>query len=183
MAPRAEKMELEFDNGTGGLIASLQQMLEFISGRIPSGADAEDILFRSKVIITELLTNAIKHAGEGSTLFEIESDGRLLIRKTDKGAPLYLMSEKDHSTESGSNDKKLISADPLNSLFAVKESENCIRFTSEESSIDDFLSVEQVMEHFGLLIIARSSDEFTYTYHSNTQSNVFSVSLNLYTEN
>ncbi|MBS1524397.1 MAG: hypothetical protein JST19_02040 [Bacteroidetes bacterium] len=183
MAPRAEKMELEFNNGTGGLIASLQQMLEFISGRIPSGADAEDILFRSKVIITELLTNAIKHAGKGTTLFEIESSACLSIRKTDKGAPLYLVTDNDHPAGSGSNNKKLISADPLNALFAIRENENRVRFTSEESSMDDFLSVEQVMEHFGLLIIARSSDEFTYTYHNDTGSNVFSVSLNWYAEN
>ncbi|HVV56046.1 MAG TPA: hypothetical protein VHC47_12000, partial [Mucilaginibacter sp.] len=70
-----------------------------------------------------------------------------------------------------------ISADPLNALYAAWESENTIRFTSEESSIENFLSVEQVMEHFGLLIIARSSSEFTYTYHNETRSNIFRVRI------
>src|ERR1700744_4971453 len=139
MATGAQRMELEFNNSTGGLIASLQEMLEYITGCIPAGADSENILFRCKVIITELLTNAIKHAGEGFTLFEIESGPSLIIQKTDKGSPLYLI---DQQQANDRQDKKLISADPLNSLFAIRESENSIRFASEESSIEDFLSVE-----------------------------------------
>lgn len=176
----AKKLEFEFDNSTNALIASLQHMLEYITGIIPEGADSEDILFRCKVIVTELLTNAIKHAGENTTLFDIETDGRyLVIRKTDHGAPLYLVDMHNHTTTDQPANKKLISADPLNLLYAHWESENSIRFISEESSIDDFTSVEQVMEHFGILIISRSADEFTYTYHKKDKSNIFKIRIDL----
>jgi anti-sigma regulatory factor (Ser/Thr protein kinase) len=178
MQKSVKKLEFEFGNSTETLITSLQYMLGHITGSIPPKADSEDILFRCKVIITELLTNAIKHAGLDSTLFDIETDGhQLIIQKTDRGAPFYLINANSHSSTDNAENKKLISADPLNSLYAVWESENRIRFASVESMDDDTLPVEQIMEHFGILIITRSSDEFTYTYHANTNSNIFKVRI------
>jgi hypothetical protein len=174
------KMEFEFGNGADKLVSSLEHMLGHISNGIPASADAKDIMFKSKVIITELLTNAIKHAGDSKTLFNIDSDAsRLTISKTDYGMPLYLVNARNEAfaNNAGAN-KKLISADPLTSLYANFESENHIRFSSEEGSLDDFLSVEEVMEHFGILIITNSSDEFTYTYHKDAGSNVFRVLIN-----
>lgn len=174
----AKKLEFEFDNSTASLTQSLEYMLAEIAESIPISADAGDILFRSKVIITELLTNAIKHSGQGNTLFDIEVDSQyLILRKTDQGAPLYLIDTFDHSATDTLADKRLISADPLNALYAHWENENRIRFISEESSIDDFLSVEQVMEHFGILIISRSSDQFTYTCYKETHTNIFEVRI------
>jgi hypothetical protein len=179
MQPGAKKLEFEFNNSSDALISSLQYMLGHINENIPANADVEDVLFRGKVIITELLTNAIKHAGNGGTLFVIETDGHnLTIQKTDNGSPLYLVNTHNHSSIEEAENKKLISADPLNLLFAAWESENHIIFSCEESSIDTFLSVEQVMEHFGILIITRSSDEFTYTYNKESQSNIFTVKIN-----
>lgn len=172
------KLEFKFNNSTDALIASLQHMLAYITDIIPAEADNDDILFRCKVIITELLTNAIKHAGENITSFDIETDTRqLIIRKTDHGSPLYLVDMHDHSPADKPANKKLISADPLNSLYACWESESSIRFVSEEGSMDDFLAVEEVMEHFGILIISRSADEFTYTYDKEIGSNTFRVRI------
>ncbi len=178
MQNSAEKLAFEFDNSAGKLVSSLQYMLDYISGIIPPQADADDIMFRSKVIITELLTNGIKHAGNGHTLFDIEPYAdSMVIRKTDNGQPLYLINSREHSAEQLDDNKKLISADMLNSLYAIWESDNHIRFASEEVSFDDFLPVEQVMEHFGILIITRSSDEFTYTYDKGAHSNIFRVQI------
>jgi hypothetical protein len=178
MPGSAKKLEFEFGNSASTLITSLERMLEYITGVIPADADRDDIMFRCKVIITELLTNAIKHAGEGITLFDIENEGKeLIIKKTDHGSPLYLVDNHTHAPAEKTESKKLLTADPLNSLYACWESENSIRFISEESSIEDFLSVEQVMEHFGILIISRSSDEFTYTYNKETISNIFRVRI------
>jgi hypothetical protein len=174
----AKKLAFEFNNSADVLVTSLQHMLTHIGDIVPAKADAEDTLFRCKVIITELLTNAIKHAGGGSTLFDIEVDDRcLIIQKTDNGAPLYLLNLHSHSSTEDIANKKLISADPLNSLFAAWESESRIRFSCEEGSTDEFLSVDQVMEHFGILIITRSSNEFTYFYNKQTNSNIFKVRI------
>jgi two-component sensor histidine kinase len=173
MQSSAEEMIFNFDNSADKLVSSLEHMLGYITGRIPAQADPEDILFRSKVVITELLTNGIKHAGKDHTRFDIEIDqAQLVICKTDNGSPLYLV-----NTRQNAEDRKLISADPLNSLYAVWESENHIRFASEEGSLDDFLSFEQVMEHFGILIITRSANEFTYTWDKETASNIFRVQI------
>jgi len=173
-------VEFQFDNSAAQLVSSLEYMLGQITGNIPPRADKDDILFKCKVIITELLTNAIKHAGKGSTRFDIEWDAhKLIICKTDTGMPLYLVNTRNN-TNNGKPDlnKRLISADFLNSLYAIWENENHIRFASEEGSLDDFRPVEQVMEHFGILIITRSSDEFTYTYDKATRANVFRVRIN-----
>ncbi|HTE00822.1 MAG TPA: hypothetical protein VK668_16130 [Mucilaginibacter sp.] len=173
-----KKLQFEFNNSTDALISSLQHMLGYISDCMPANADSEDILFRCKVIITELLTNAIKHGGQDITLFDIEmNDHTLFIQKTDNGSPLYLINTHSHSTTDIDANKKLISADPLNSLYAAWEDESSIIFSCEESSIENFLSVEQVMEHFGILIITRSSDEFTYTYNKESHSNNFRVKI------
>jgi anti-sigma regulatory factor (Ser/Thr protein kinase) len=178
MQSSATKLQFEFNNSSDALVTSLQYMLGHITANIPANADAEDLLFRSKVIITELLTNAIKHGGQASTLFDIEiNTNNLNLQKTDHGTPLYLVNNHKHSPSGQEENRKLISADPLNLLYAYWENENAIRFISEESSIEDFLSVEQVMEHFGILIITRSSDEFTYTYHKDTSSNIFKVRI------
>jgi len=173
----ADKLGFEFDNSAEKLVGSLEYMLEHIAGNLPARADAEDILFKSKVIITELLTNGIKHAGNSNTWFEIEIyPDCLVIRKNDKGTPLYLV-DPDHLPKVADENKKLISADMLNSLYAIWESENHIRFASEEGSFDEVLPVEQVMEHFGILIITCSSDEFTYTYDRLSHTNTFRVQL------
>jgi len=178
MQTSAEKLKFEFDNSSDKLVSSLQYMLGHITDRIPARADADDILFRSKVIITELLTNGIKHAGGGNTMFDIDIDNKkMVICKTDNGMPLYLVNTRNNSAHHNTENKRLISADMLNSLYAIWESENHIRFASEECSLDDFLPVEQVMEHFGILIITRSSDEFTYTYNKDSRSNIFKVQI------
>jgi anti-sigma regulatory factor (Ser/Thr protein kinase) len=174
-----DKLEFEFDNKAGELVSSLEDMLGYIKGCLPAHAETEDVLFKCKVIITELLTNAIKHPGKGKTQFNIElNETALAITKTDYGLPLYLINTRNNSAKAiAEANKRLISADPLTSLYANWESENHIRFSSEEGSSGDF-SVEQVMEHFGILIITRSSDEFTYIYHKNTRANVFRVLIN-----
>jgi len=174
-----DKLEFEFDNKAGELVSSLEDMLGHIKGCLPAHAEAKDVLFKCKVIITELLTNAIKHPGKGKTLFNIEAnETALVISKTDYGLPLYLINTRNNSARAiAETNKRLISADPLSSLYANWESENHIRFSSEEGSSGDF-SVEQVMEHFGILIITRSSDEFTYMYHQKTRSNIFRVLIN-----
>jgi len=174
-----DKLEFEFDNKAGELVSSLEYMLGHIKACLPALAATEDVLFKCKVIITELLTNAIKHPGKGKTLFNIElNETSLAISKTDFGLPLYLINTRNNSAKAiAETNKRLISADPLTSLYANWESENHIRFSTEEGSSDDSFSVEQVMEHFGMLIITRSSDEFTYAYHRNTRSNVFNVRI------
>ena len=174
-----DELEFEFDNRAGELVSSLEHMLDYIKGCLPAHAETEDILFKCKVIITELLTNAIKHPGKGKTLFNIElNETALVITKTDYGLPLYLINTRNNSARAiAETNKRLISADPLSSLYANWVSENHIRFSSEDGSSGDF-SIEQVMEHFGILIITRSSDEFTYIYHKNTRSNVFRVLIN-----
>lgn len=173
------KVEFEFDNQADKLVSSLEYMLRQITPCIPPHADSHDILFRCKVIITELLTNAIKHAGKGRTRFDVDGDSSgLIIRKTDTGLPLYLVNTRNITvSEKPAENKRLISADPLSSLYANWETESHIRFTSEEGSLDDFLSVEQVAEHFGILIITNSSDEFTYTYNKHTLENIFRVRI------
>jgi anti-sigma regulatory factor (Ser/Thr protein kinase) len=170
MQNRIPTVAFEFDNKVEKLVSALEYMLGHIATYIHRQADKEDIMFRCKIIITELLTNAIKHAGKATTSFNIKADSKsLIIAKTDKGKPMYLL---DTKRQAGEN-KLLVSSDALNSLYAIWENDDRIRFESGDGLEDEFLSVEQIMEHFGMLIITRSSDEFTYTYDKKSRLNTF----------
>ena len=171
MPQRANKLEFQFNNSIAELIPSLQLMLQYIGNCIPASGEA--VLFRSQAILTELLTNAIKHAGVSHTLFSIKAGShKITIKKADKGQPLNLFGEN-------SNDYAyvLLAADPLNSLYVSRTTNRSVLFRCEENAFDDVLPVDQIMEHFGLLIISKSANKFTYHYNKGTQTNFFTVEI------
>lgn len=164
------KQQFEFINRSEHLIAVLKQMLHFINYSLPANAAAEDTIFKAKIIITELLTNSLKHSGTGSTLFDIEiNDGALIIIKTDYGAPLSL--------NSPAKQKVPVTNDILHTLYAVVDDENGIQFICEENNMDDILAIDNIVEHFGLLIITKATHQFVYNYDEQTKANIFKALL------
>lgn len=173
-------VENRFDlpNTTQSLIASLKQILEFINSHLPPHALADNINFKAKIIVTELLTNALKHSGKSETSIQIQiDDENISIEKTDGGNPFnpnnltsLLNNFKGHKAQ--------LSGDAVHSIYALVESENQVRFICEENSGDN-PDVNDIMEHFGLLIITKSADEFTYHYDHSSMVNTFNVRLKL----
>lgn len=178
MQNTADRLELKFTNSADGQMPALQLMLRYIVSCLP--ACPGDIVFRSQVIITELLTNAIKHAGVTSTLFYIEAGpDKIIIEKTDQGPPLELKGIDGPVACQHIGQDLLISADPLNSLYATFLADNRIIFRCKENMINDIFPVDLMMEHFGMLIISRSANEFTYRYDEATRSNIFRAVIEL----
>ncbi|MEO6684363.1 MAG: anti-sigma regulatory factor, partial [Dyadobacter sp.] len=64
----------------------------------------------------------------------------------------------------------------MDSLRVFTENEESAFFMVEELEDEEMpLLLINTSEHFGLMIIAKSSDLFTYTYESKSAKNIFSI--------
>lgn len=161
--------QFEFLNSSYHISSDIKQILEFIENELPARSVSNNLLFKAKIIVTELLTNSIKHAGINSTtIYVIINGSTLSIKKTDFGNPLSLI-EKDHPI----NTRIPITNDILHTLYAIIDSQKCVNFFCDENNMDDILAVENIVEHFGLLIITKSTDKFTYHYNNRLKENIF----------
>jgi hypothetical protein len=178
MAELASKQFL-LPNTRQSIKASVQEVLDFVIHSLPAGISTDGISFKTEVIIIELLTNGIKHAGTIETFLDVTiNDDSIHIEKKDFGNRFHpgnitslLVYDPGY--------KELLTKDGLHSMYAVVESENQIRFVCEEADDDTPLDVSAIMEHFGLLIITKSSDTFTYHYDIDSGLNTFTVRIKL----
>src|ERR1700761_4449703 len=98
--PKLMTRQFEFITGTDNLTSSLKQMLEFINDNLVANVPAINLLFKSKIILTELLTNALKHSFSRYTLIDVTvQDHSIVITKTDHGMPLSLITYANSSEE------------------------------------------------------------------------------------
>jgi two-component sensor histidine kinase len=165
-----------FPNRAQELFTSLRQILDFVSENLPFNVDAAAINFKLKVIITELLNNAVKHAGTAETVIHIHIDHeKIKIEKTDLGNPF----NPNGLFEKFTGQKAQLSQDALHCIYAIIESENFVRFICEEIDNGQLLDINNLSEHFGLLIITKSADEFTYQFDPSSGLNTFTVHLKL----
>jgi anti-sigma regulatory factor (Ser/Thr protein kinase) len=165
-----------FPNQAHQLFTSLRQILDFVSENLPFNIDAAAVNFKLKVVITELLNNAVKHAGNSETAIHVHIDHEnIKIEKTDFGNPF----NPNGLFKKATGQKAQLSQDALHRIYAVIESENFARFICEEIDNEELLDVNNLSEHFGLLIITKSADEFTYKYDPSSGLNTFIVHLKL----
>jgi anti-sigma regulatory factor (Ser/Thr protein kinase) len=146
----------------------------------------ESILLRIKWVITELLTNAVKHSGEEKSVLKIRINAvDLVLEKEDSGKPLILTAQ----------DSKKI-AWPIENLshpidFPIYHNgmdSLCVRTNNAGKAIffiEAMADMEMpglltdTSEHFGLLIMTKSSDQFTYEYDPLNNVNRFACLFNL----
>ena len=165
--------QFEFLKNSYHLSSDIQQILGFINDELPATTPVDELLFKAKIIVTELLTNSLKHAGVNSTIVDVKiSEHDINILKVDFGNPLSLI-QKNYPI----NTKIPISNDILHTLYAILDSGKNINFFCDEINMDDILAVENIVEHFGLLIITKAADKFTYHYNEQTKENLFEVTL------
>jgi anti-sigma regulatory factor (Ser/Thr protein kinase) len=165
--------QFEFLNSNATTISVLRQILDYIKTVLPANTEADTLLFKTKVIITELLTNALKHSGSNSTLIDIKVTKKILtITKTDQGNPLSLI-DKTNLTR----DRITVTSDALHTLHARSTAKDQVQFLFEENNLDNITVIDNIVEHFGLLIITKAADIFVYTYDHHARSNTFIVTL------
>jgi hypothetical protein len=145
------------------------------------------LLAKLKWIVTELLTNAVKHSGMEECILTFEQNNeQLVLEKEDTGKPLMLFEN---------NSGKVINwplqnlSEPLEFQIYHNGTESLKVRSTEPDSADFF--VEQLddvempgllidtSEHFGLLILTKASDEFTYTYDPVLKINRFRSTIYL----
>lgn len=157
--------------------SSVQDLLDFIVNQLPATIDKDGVSFKIEVILIELLTNGIKHAGTKDTFLEITVDeSHISLDKKDFGnryQPGNITSLLVHNP----GHRELLTKDGLHNMYAVVQSDTCLKFTCEEVNDDEDLDVNDLMEHFGLLIITKASDAFTYEYNIEQGLNTFSVQI------
>ncbi len=141
---------------------------------------------KCKLILTELLTNALKHSGVDKTVFKVVFDkNKLLISKADKGKPFNLESFKEREAlkwpldPSYQGEKFTIYEDEMCGLYAYITDPNHVIFFTEDHPIDPPPRPRDMLEHFGLLILTKSSDRFEYFFNPETQTNIFTSTINL----
>ena len=161
----------------------LKQATLFLTEHIPH--KTQQLNFKVKAIITELLTNSIKHAGKAQTRVSLIVDGdNFLITKTDTGAP-FAIKQSDAAAPkwqwplTGYTSKPFkIYTDHLNGLFARITSPCSLHFFTEDYEPGEN-EINGLTEHYGLMIICRAADSFTYEFNSHTHENIFTVRISL----
>lgn len=165
--------QFEFLKSNCNLTSDTNQILGFITENLPSDVTEVELLFKAKIILTELLTNSLKHAGVNSTIINVKINKHdLSILKIDFGTPLSLI-QKNNPV----NIQIPISNDILHTLYAVIDPTKNVSFFCDETNMDKVLAIENIVEHFGLLIITKAADKFTYYYNEQTKENRFEVTL------
>lgn len=180
-------VKFSFLNQKDGLAPALNSLLAHVSELIQEFANYELVMQRAKWAITELLTNALKHSQTQATTFLLYiKDNQLFIKKTDQGHILTLTTLNE--------DFKLTW--PVSAIYVgqefnlqtngsdalrvrISEDHQAIFYIEEVDDFDFFSSIENFSEHFGLLIITKSTDSFYYDYSPEELTNTFCCTFNL----
>ena len=116
----------------------------------------------------------------------VSINGRSIeITKSDKGRKFYLNNYTSWPPLAWPLDKKYIGEkikiyeDDISNLFAIIKNENRIVFDIEEYPINKVNSNSNLLEHYGLLIMAKFSNEFFYLYNPETNLNQFTAIINV----
>lgn len=160
------------------MMSSLQQIRGFIKEFLPARID-EGFNYKVEMVITELLTNAIKHVKGSETSVRIYlDDNYLTIEKTDFGTQFNPDNFSDIFKQHPGY-KILLTYDELHSVYAVLETNTTVRFICETKKNRNKININDVGEHFGMIIICKSAEAFTYHYDISSGLNRFSVRMRL----
>ena len=167
-----------FPNTADHIYPFIKDSMAFIERHIPE--KAHQIGFKTRIIITELLTNSIKHTSTEPTGIQLLlSPDMLVIKKMDSGPAFGF---KDMDTQWPLTDKEdqsiTIYTDALNGLFAKVTGPYSLSFY-DESYPDGDSNFADISEHYGLIIICRASHSFVYQHNPQSQQNIFTVSVKL----
>lgn len=160
----------------------IDQCLEFVTENSSLNKDFKRTA-KFKLAIMELLTNAMKHCKAVSCIDIQCYTDKVVVKKIDSGQRFTFIdvdTDKHYSFPIDSFTAPLkINARLGNNytLFINIKSNNQIEFL--EPPIIDYLSMEEVPENFGLMIIKQCCDTFHYQYNKALSQNIFEVIFQL----
>nr|WP_295925468.1 anti-sigma regulatory factor [uncultured Dyadobacter sp.] len=186
MTGDSDQIKITFSSKREEVSATLHLCLDHI--RVKAGATplAGEVMDKIKWVVVELLTNAVKHSGERESMLKISVTRRMVVlEKEDYGPPMVLV---------GHEKKKImwplgnvmrpfdfpIYHNGMDSLCVrMDESGKATFFIEQLAELEMPALLSDTSEHFGLLIMTKASDEFTYEYDSTTGVNRFISTFNL----
>ncbi|WP_207425561.1 ATP-binding protein [Pedobacter sp. SYSU D00535] len=179
------RKEFLFNNQTASMGSLLNEMTAFLKIHLPSEA-YDDKISSCKQIIIELLTNAVKHSeAENTTVSVAIGNNRIEISKSDTGRKFYLAHYSGIPPLNLPFRKEYVGGrikiyeDDISHLYSIIHNENRIVFELLEYPIEDVNVETNLLEHYGLLILTKLSNEFFYTFDPVTGSNIFTTVVHL----
>lgn len=175
-----------YEHGSGDLPLMIRSCLAYVEGKMKLYLLSSEVLPKIQWVITELLMNGTKHSGSRESKLNIEFNetGMNIIRE-DSGKPLSLTVDEgvqklDWPLDSTMLDQQFeIYRNGMDSLRIYTESkEKAIFQVTELANIEMPLLLNTTSEHFGLMIIAKASDRFSYNYDIKTKKNIFKTTFN-----
>jgi len=171
-----------FDNHADGLYPLVTDMIAYIHQHAQV---SEATTQRLKVTMIELLTNALKHASQSATAIKVElTEDKVSIQKKDTGNGLAIFCHQNfmewplpgvHHTG-----KVITIYSNGDATLKANLKDNCtLQFFIEETENTDPVDINTLAEHFGLMIITRACNTFTYYFDVDTCSNNFIISISL----
>ena len=176
------KQEFNFKIKEQDVLPFVIKVNEWIEQGLPQDRSSDVLFFKSKLILTELVTNAIKHAhtNDFNLVVGIESD-LVKITRIENGNPFSLFSEgralEWPLAASYIGKPVMILKDKMSNISAVIKDYYDIEFKLEEYSKDEEVVIDTLLEHFGLIIITKLSDKFNYSYDPNNHLNIFEATI------
>ncbi|MCF0055778.1 anti-sigma regulatory factor [Dyadobacter sp. CY356] len=183
MKKYSHKKSYIFHNKAEGLASVVKGCVEYIRDQNEFLGVPAAIHSKIQWAITELLINGAKHSGSAKSRLNLKfSENELTIEKEDSGNPLKLtVNEGERKLnwplpESLVKQRFEVYRNGMDSLCVLTDSENSAIFIVEEMEIEEMPDLlGNTSEHFGLMIIAKASEQFTYVYEEKSGKNIFSI--------
>jgi hypothetical protein len=178
MADRTVQHLMVFPNKAELIYPFLKDVIAFIERHAPN--KAHQLIFKTRVIVTELLTNSIKHTNtEPSGIELLIAPNTFTIKKIDTATPFrFKGAESPWPLSMPAGTVLTIHIDALNGLFAKVNSPYSLSFYAESYPVTEDLLTD-MSEHYGLIIICRASNSFAYQYNPQSRQNIFTVTIAL----
>jgi hypothetical protein len=129
-----------------------------------------------KLILTELVTNSIKHSSDVGGMIHITVlQPNILIQKIDKGLQIEFKQQSLPFEEINKIIKVSFSEENNHQIEVLDQYR--FRFLDPYK---EGISIDYLPEHFGLYIITLASDSFIYQYDPNLEENRFIVRLSIF---
>ena len=180
MVFKPQKLALEIPQQIGSYKTFIDACCDFVGDFEPLASDFKR-LSKFKLVIMELLTNAIKHHNEGAILELETQEDHIIIKKTDKGRP-FIFTDAISATPysfplTGIDKPKRVQALLGNNykMDILIKGDNLIEFL--EIPEVDYLSIQEVPENFGLLVIRKCVTTFHYQFNTPAGENTFELML------
>ncbi|MCF2488806.1 anti-sigma regulatory factor [Dyadobacter sp. CY347] len=182
-----DRIRIQFTSNREEIPGILKICLDHVVQNTKNTSLSPETFSKIKWVITELLTNAVKHSGTGHCTLNIKVDSnQLILEKEDQGNPLSLYEQETGTiftwpiADLTGRLEFQIYHNGVDSLNVRSDAAHLAKFYIEElkgMEIPGLLL--DTSEHFGLLILTKASDEFWYEYDPKTRVNRFVSLFNL----